>query len=107
VADITPANFEQKLRQLVVGHIQNATQLANKLTCEIIGCSEGGELDFQSGTHPLLKNQHDIPAFLETQKAKFEELKALDVDTEHKMHPLIFMEIIIHAMCWHIHEEYG
>jgi hypothetical protein len=36
VADITPANFEQKLRQLVVGHIQNATQQANKLNCEII-----------------------------------------------------------------------
>jgi hypothetical protein len=64
VADVAPANFEQKPRQLVVGHIQNATQQANKLNCEIIGCSEGAELGFQYGTHPLLKNKHDIPAFL-------------------------------------------
>ena len=82
VSDVTPANFETKLRQLVVGHIQNAAQQANELNCEIIGCSEGAELDFQYGAHPLLKNKHDIPAFLEIQKAKFEELKALDVDTE-------------------------
>jgi hypothetical protein len=52
-------------------------------------------LGFRVGTHPLLRNKDDIPAFLEIQKAKFEELKALDVDTEHKMHPGKFMEIIM------------
>jgi hypothetical protein len=95
VNGITPLNFEQKLRHLVVGHIQNATQLVSKLTCEIKGCEEGGELDFQVGTHPLLKNQHDIPAFLEIQKEKFEELGALEVDTEFKMHPLTFIKVIM------------
>ena len=107
VNDITPLNFEQKLRHLVVGHIQNATQLANKLTCEIKGCEEGGELDFQVGTHPLLKNQHDFPAFLEIQKAKFEELKALEVDTEFKMHPLTFMKVIMLCVGPYIHEASG
>jgi hypothetical protein len=95
VTDVAPANFETKLRQPVVGHIQNATQQANKLNCKIIGCSEGAELGFQYGTHPLLKNKHDIPAFLEVQKAKFEELKALDVDKEHKMHPVKFIDAIM------------
>ena len=52
-------------------------------------------MGFRVGTHPLLRNKDDIPAFLEIQKAKFEELKALDVDTEHKMHPGKFMEIIM------------
>ena len=46
VTDVTPANFETKLRQLVVGHIQNAAQQANELNCEIIGCSEGADLGF-------------------------------------------------------------
>jgi hypothetical protein len=33
VREVSPANFEQKLRQLVVGHVQNTTQQAHKLTC--------------------------------------------------------------------------
>jgi hypothetical protein len=40
VRDVAPANFEQKLRQLVVGHVQNTTQQAHKLTCEITGCKK-------------------------------------------------------------------
>jgi hypothetical protein len=82
VRDATPANFEQKIRQLVVGHVQNTTQQAHKLACEITGCREDSSMGFRVGTHPLLKTKDDIPAFLEIQKAKFEELKALDVDTE-------------------------
>jgi hypothetical protein len=95
VRDAAPANFEQKLRQLVVGHVQNTTQQAHKLACEITGCRGDSSLGFRVGAHPLLRNKDYIPAFLEIQKAKFEELKALDVDTEHKMHPGKFMEIIM------------
>jgi hypothetical protein len=95
--DITPTNFEQTLRQLVVGHVQNTTQQANKLACEIMGCKEDPKYGFRVGVHPLLMNKDDIPAFLELQKAKFEELNALNVDTEWKMHPDRSMEIIM--MC--------
>ena len=104
VRDITPANFEQKLRQLVVGHNQNATQQAHKLMQEIKGCEESRVSEFD-GTHPLVKNMHDIPAFLEIQKAKFEELKALAVDTEFKMHSTTFMRIIMTCVGTYMTEQ--
>ena len=60
---------------------------------------------FGVGTHPLLKIKDDIPAFLETQKAKFDELKALDVDTEHKMHPVKFIDIIMQCVGKYMRNE--
>jgi hypothetical protein len=107
VRDAAPTNFEQTLRQLVVGHVQNTTQQANKLTCEIMGCKEDSKYGFRVGTHPLLMNKDDIPAFLELQKADFEELKALKVDTEWTMHPDRSMEITMMCVEKYLKTEAG
>jgi hypothetical protein len=71
VRDVTPANFEQKIRQLVVSHVQNTTtQQAPKLACEITGCREDSSVGFRVGTHPLIKTKDDIPAFLKRSRRR-------------------------------------
>jgi hypothetical protein len=37
-------------------------------------------------------NQHDLPALLEALKSTFDELAELDVATEYKMHPDLFLK---------------
>jgi hypothetical protein len=65
VKKLTPLNFLDILRALVIGEEQNDVQQAAKLKCITTGVPLNAPEGFVPEAHPLLHNAHDLPVWLD------------------------------------------